>query len=84
MTPIIIPFQNFSKENHRVLQAIPQKPIITSVPGSRLLVSWFDREVKIWKIDELENPNTTVQVQPGSTDPGRKLVSRLVLGVSRI
>lgn len=80
MTPIITPFANFLNTNHRTLQAIPQKPIVTGIPEFRLLMSWYDREVKIWAIDKLDNVTGALQ-QPGLENTGRKLVSRLVLGV---
>lgn len=79
MTPIITPFANFLNTNHRTIQAIPQKPIVAGIPESRLLMSWYDREVKIWAIDKLDN--VTGAHQPGLESTGRKLVSRLVLGV---
>jgi len=80
MTPIITPFANFLNTNHRTLQAIPQKPIVIGIPESRLLMSWYDREVKIWAIDKLDNVTGALQ-QPGLENTGRRLVSRLVLGV---
>ncbi|RPB25788.1 WD40 repeat-like protein [Terfezia boudieri ATCC MYA-4762] len=79
MTPIITPFANFLSTNHRTLQAIPQKPIVVGIPESRLLMSWYDREVKIWAVDNLDNVTGALQ-QPGLENTGRKLVSRLVLG----
>ena len=79
MIPIIIPFQNFNSEQHRTLQAIPQTPVVTAVAESRLLVTWYDREVKIWKIDRVGESSSARRI--GSEDTGRKLVSRLVLEV---
>jgi len=81
MTPIITPFANFLNTNHRTLQAIPQKSIVAGIPESRLLMSWYDREVKIWAIDKLDNVTGALQ-QPSLENTGRRLVSRLVLGVS--
>lgn len=81
MSPVVTPFANFHNANHRTLQAIPQKPIVTGIPESRLLMSWYDREVKIWAIDELDNVTGTLQ-QPSLESTGRKLVCRLVMGVS--
>ncbi|KAF8428185.1 WD40-repeat-containing domain protein [Tirmania nivea] len=79
MTPIITPFANFLSANHRTLQAIPQKPIVACIPESRLLMSWYDREVKIWAIDKLDNVTGALK-KPGLESTGRKLVSRLILG----
>lgn len=83
MTPVVAPFADFMKSNHRVLPAIPQKPIVTCIPESRLLMSWYDREIKIWAIEKLDNV-TGALLNPGAENTGRKLISRLVLGVSEL
>ena len=81
MTPVVASFANFLTAHHRVLQAIPQKPIITCLSQARLLMSWYDHEVKIWSIDKLDHITGTLK-QFGLDSTGRKLVSRLILGVS--
>lgn len=81
MTPVIAPFAKFLTANHRVLQAIPQKPIITCLPQARLLISWYDHEVKVWSIDKLDHITNTLELS-GQGSTGRKLVSRLILDVS--
>ncbi|KAF8468954.1 quinon protein alcohol dehydrogenase-like superfamily [Kalaharituber pfeilii] len=79
MKPVVIPFEKYNSENYYPINAIPQKPIVTSVPESRLLMSWYDREIKIWAIDELDKvTNSAHQLDPENM--GRKLISRLVLG----
>lgn len=44
-------------------------------------MSWYDHEVKIWSIDKLDHITGTLK-QFGLDSTGRKLVSRLILGVS--
>ncbi|KAB2579854.1 U3 small nucleolar RNA-associated protein 4 [Lasiodiplodia theobromae] len=48
--PILIPIRSFSTEHSRKLPALPQSPPVTSAPRARLLVSWWDREVRIWRV----------------------------------
>jgi len=80
MTPIIIPFRSFTIENHRTLPLVPQSPIVTSLPDHRILMSFWEREVKIWKIEELSEV-MSADLNLGDEDQGRKLLSRIILGV---
>ncbi|KAL1629644.1 U3 small nucleolar RNA-associated protein [Diplodia seriata] len=48
--PILVPIRSFSTEHSRKLSALPQSPPVTSAPRARLLVSWWDREVRIWRV----------------------------------
>ncbi|KAI5805048.1 WD40-repeat-containing domain protein, partial [Geopyxis carbonaria] len=76
MTPIIVPFRNFTTENHLTLPLVPQSPIVTSVPESRLIMSQWEREIKIWKLEELSEELPQNLENP---DQGRKLLSRIIL-----
>ena len=80
MTPIIIPFRGFTTENHRTLPLVPQSPIVTTIPGSRILMSYWENEVKIWKIEELREIVPT-NLNIGEEDQGRKILCRIILGV---
>lgn len=78
MTPIITPLRGFTTENHRVLPLVPQTPIIATVPEHRILMSFWEREVKIWRIEELQ------EVMPADLNlddetQGRKLLSRMIV-----
>ncbi|KAI5858968.1 WD40-repeat-containing domain protein [Tricharina praecox] len=79
MTPIIIPFRGFTTENHRTLPLVPQNPIVTTLPDHRILMSFWEREVKIWKVEELSEVMPT-DLNLGDEDQGRKLLSRIILG----
>lgn len=83
MTPIIIPFRGFTTENHRTLPLVPQNPIVTTLPDHRILMSFWEREVKIWKVEELSEVMPT-DLNLGDEDQGRKLLSRIILGVCSI
>ncbi|KAI1202785.1 WD40-repeat-containing domain protein [Nemania serpens] len=49
-TPIVMPLQNAGVENHRALSSLPQDPPLQSAYASRLIISWWDREVSIWRL----------------------------------
>ena len=44
------PLREFGKEHHRKLSSLPQTPQLASAPASRLLMSWWDREVNVWRL----------------------------------
>ncbi|KAI1425149.1 WD40-repeat-containing domain protein [Xylaria sp. FL1777] len=49
-TPIVMPLQRAGIEEHRVLSSLPQDPPLQSAYNSRLVISWWDREVSIWRL----------------------------------
>ncbi|KAJ5693110.1 hypothetical protein N7462_002533 [Penicillium macrosclerotiorum] len=49
-TPIVLPLREFGKEHHRKLSSLPQTPQLTSSPSSRLVMSFWDREVSLWRV----------------------------------
>ncbi|KAJ6081814.1 hypothetical protein N7499_006688 [Penicillium canescens] len=49
-TPIVLPLREFGKEHHRKLSSLPQIPQLTSAPSSRLVMSFWDREVSLWRV----------------------------------
>ncbi|PGH33503.1 U3 small nucleolar RNA-associated protein 4 [[Emmonsia] crescens] len=50
--PVVIPLREYGAEHHRKLSNLPQVPQIASSPSSRLLMSWWDREVSLWYISK--------------------------------
>ncbi|KAK8196136.1 U3 small nucleolar RNA-associated protein [Zalaria obscura] len=73
-TPIITPLREHSKEHHRRVPGLPQVPPVTSAPSQRLLVSWWEREVCIWRIGE-----QSTDVAGGLSDQSRRLVARIAV-----
>ncbi|KAJ5338054.1 hypothetical protein N7452_004782 [Penicillium brevicompactum] len=49
-TPIVLPLREFGKEHHRKLSSLPQIPQLTSAPSARLVMSFWDREVSLWRV----------------------------------
>ncbi|PYH98239.1 small nucleolar ribonucleo protein complex subunit [Aspergillus ellipticus CBS 707.79] len=50
-TPVVLPLREFGKEHHRKLSSLPQIPQLASSPSSRLVMSFWDREVSIWRLN---------------------------------
>ncbi|KAI9706717.1 MAG: U3 small nucleolar RNA-associated protein 4 [Candelina mexicana] len=50
-TPIIIPLREFGNEEHRTLSSLPQNPVLQSSPSQRLILSWWNRELNIWRLN---------------------------------
>lgn len=78
-SPVIIPLRQAGRENHRTLSSLPQRPPMTSAPGARFLVSWWDREVYIWRLSHsfshlVNSPDT---LEP--LDQNRKLLKTIVI-----
>jgi U3 small nucleolar RNA-associated protein 4 len=78
MTPIIIPYRGFTTENHRTLPLVPPSPSVITLPDNRMLMSFWGREVKIWKVEELSEVMPE-DINLESEDQGRKLLSRIIL-----
>ncbi|KAI1002337.1 hypothetical protein K3495_g5864 [Podosphaera aphanis] len=51
-SPIVVPLEKYGFENHRTLPFLPQDPPLASAPKPRLLMSWWDREVRIWRFEK--------------------------------
>jgi U3 small nucleolar RNA-associated protein 4 len=66
--PIVVPLRQFGQELSRGLPALPSTPALVSAPEARLLVSWWNTEVRIWRV----KPN-----HDGTEKP--KVVARLAL-----
>jgi hypothetical protein len=78
--PVIIPLREFGLEYHQTLPGLPQYPAVQSAPAKRLLMSWWEREVWIWRICRPDCQPSRVDeaaVSPG----GRKLVAKITLSV---
>lgn len=69
--PIVVPLRQYGTEHHRKLSSLPQAPPIASSPSFRMLMSWWDREIKIWRLG-----------RPSEDGPSHKLVGKVLLRVS--
>ncbi|KFZ10439.1 hypothetical protein V501_05197 [Pseudogymnoascus sp. VKM F-4519 (FW-2642)] len=80
-TPIVLPLREFGAENQRMLPYLPQEPIVQSVPAKRLLMSWWDREVHIWRVSKLTQANDNAESDSESEERhrSRKLVAKVII-----
>ncbi|KAK6538690.1 U3 small nucleolar RNA-associated protein [Orbilia ellipsospora] len=84
MTPVVVPLRKFAQEYQYTLSALPQSQVVSTSSSveSRLLLAKFDREVKIWRvntIDEVEAADDVELYGAVDEDQGRKLVGGIVV-----
>ncbi|EME49274.1 hypothetical protein DOTSEDRAFT_49566 [Dothistroma septosporum NZE10] len=72
--PVAIPLREYGKENNRPLSAVPQRAPVVSARNARLLVSWWGKDISIWRIARREE----VELSPDSQPP-RRLVAKITL-----
>ncbi|KAL3418104.1 U3 small nucleolar RNA-associated protein [Phlyctema vagabunda] len=77
-SPMVLPLQQFGMENQRALPYLSQEPALKSSSKKRLLMSWWDREVDIWR---LTKPKSTDATEQGDepTAQNRKLISKILI-----
>lgn len=74
LAPIVTPLREYGKEKSKTLPHLPQQPPITSARHARLLVSWAENSISVWRIAKSQ----TLDYTPEPTPP-RKLVAKIVL-----
>ena len=74
VAPTVIPLREYGKEHLRSLPSFPQASPVSSAPRARLLVSWWDKSVYIWRIARPASVDATPEPQRP-----RKLVARIRL-----
>lgn len=80
-TPIVLPLREFGMENQRMLPALPQEPIVHSAPSKRLMLSYWDREVSIWRINKNVKRKETLESESEAEDRAnnKKLIAKVLL-----
>ncbi|MCJ1365027.1 U3 small nucleolar RNA-associated protein [Acarospora aff. strigata] len=79
-TPIIIPFREFGKEYYRKISSLPQSPQLHSAPAERLIMTWWEREISIWRVyGSPEAREDSEGLDQGLSDRTRKLVARIAV-----
>ncbi|ROW14844.1 hypothetical protein VPNG_03823 [Cytospora leucostoma] len=78
-TPIVTPLRQAGVENHRALSHLPHAIPLQSAPRARLIVSWWDREVHIWKLRRpLKDLLDSDDVEQ-SMESNRRLLGRILI-----
>ncbi|KAJ5137507.1 uncharacterized protein N7443_010200 [Penicillium atrosanguineum] len=73
-TPVVLPLREFGKEHHRKLSSLPQIPQLTSAPSSRLVMSFWDREVSLWRVSR-----GPVSLHENMDGPRHRLVAKVMI-----
>ncbi|KAI9369137.1 WD40-repeat-containing domain protein [Aspergillus egyptiacus] len=73
-SPVVLPLREFGKEHHRNLPSLPQVPPVVSAPSSRLVMSFWDREVSIWRVSR--GPSSLHEVPDGQR---HRLVGKVMI-----
>ncbi|RDW93930.1 small subunit rRNA maturation protein UTP4 [Aspergillus mulundensis] len=73
-SPVVLPLREFGKEHHRNLPSLPQVPPVVSAPSSRLVMSFWDREVNIWRVSR--GPTSVHDVPEGQR---HRLVGKVMI-----
>ena len=61
-TPVVLPMQNLQTEYHRTLSHLPQRPQMSVSSKSRLLLSWWQRDLHIHHITKRKYDGTALSV----------------------
>ncbi|KAH9826893.1 UTP4-U3 snoRNP protein [Teratosphaeria destructans] len=77
MTPFVTPLREFGKENVRSLPYLPHDSPVASASRARLLISWWSKDVYVWRIARQKPISTDEETHP------RKLVAKLSLSTSK-
>ncbi|TQV96409.1 small nucleolar ribonucleoprotein complex subunit [Cordyceps javanica] len=58
---VVVPLKEMGREHHRMVSGLPQQPPLISASKARFMVSWWDREIHLWLLQqpasELTKPN---------------------------
>lgn len=76
--PVVMPLKELHAQYHRSLSHLPQKPQISSSAQSRLMLTWWDREISVWYLSRPRG----VDGNAGHTTADREshqLVAKLLL-----
>lgn len=77
--PIVLPLREAGMENHRTLSHLPQTPPIQSASKSRLIVSWWEREVHVWRLRRPLQDLVDMSDGKSGVDKNWKLLARILI-----
>jgi U3 small nucleolar RNA-associated protein 4 len=76
-SPTVLPLRQFGMENQRQLPFLPQDPPIACASEKRLVMSFWEREIHIWR---LTKPSESIAgVDELESDQNRKLVAKILI-----
>ncbi|KAK9779669.1 putative Quinon protein alcohol dehydrogenase-like superfamily [Seiridium cardinale] len=77
--PIVLPLREAGMENHRTLSNLPQNTPLESAPRARMVVSWWDREVHIWRLQKPVKDIVDFAGIDSAVTKNRKLLARILI-----
>ncbi|ROT39937.1 WD40 repeat-like protein [Sodiomyces alkalinus F11] len=81
-SPVVLPLKELGRENHRTLPNLPQQPPLQSAAKARLIMSWWNQQVHIWKLrqpfDSLYD-NANGNMTGEDLDKNRKLLKTILI-----
>lgn len=75
-SPTVVPLGQYGFENQRTLPSLAQEVALRSAPTQRLMMSWWEREVHIWRLSK--SPASS-QDFGEPVVKGRKLVAKIFI-----
>lgn len=66
-------------ENHRTLSNLPQNPPLQSAAQARMIVSWWDREIHIWRLQKPLKEIVDLAGADSDATKNRKLLARILI-----
>ena len=75
----MVPLRQAGFENQRALSFLPQEQVLQTALRNRLVMSWWDREVSIWRISKTAR-KTDPSIDPETAQKNaRKLVAKILI-----
>ncbi|KAI1622766.1 quinon protein alcohol dehydrogenase-like superfamily [Exophiala viscosa] len=77
--PIVVPIRKAQGELHRALSHLPQQPLISASPSSRLFMSWWGNQIVIYQVRKPRNPEEQNFDFDGPTPSSYETLAQLVV-----
>jgi U3 small nucleolar RNA-associated protein 4 len=78
-SPTVVPLGQYGFENQRSLPFLSQESILGTAPKKRLIMSWWDREVQIWRLSTSSKPPISEDSEEEPPAQSRKLVAKILI-----
>ncbi len=78
----MLPLREFGMEYQRMLPCLPQEPAVQTATKKRLLMSWWDREICIWRISKISQSQSESSDSDSEAEmhrQSRKLVAKVIV-----
>lgn len=77
---VVVPLKEMGRENHRMVNSLPQQPPLASASKARFVVSWWDREIHVWLLKQSASELTKVDGENEyDINQNRKLLKTIVV-----